>query len=120
MLKHDWFKGKRITVFGIGLNRGALATIRFLLAAGVREVIATDIKTKDDLAPTIAELSKYKNITFVLGQHRTEDFTHVDMVVKNPIIPWTNEYIKLAISHKIPVEMDASLFIQLTKRPMIG
>ncbi|QQR78376.1 MAG: UDP-N-acetylmuramoyl-L-alanine--D-glutamate ligase [Candidatus Moraniibacteriota bacterium] len=120
MLKSDWFKGKRITVFGIGLNRGALATIKFLIEAGVREVIATDIKTKEDLAPTIRELAKYKNITYVLGQHRSEDFTQADMVVKNPVIAWTNEYIKLALTQHVPVEMDASLFIQLTKRPMIG
>ncbi len=120
MLKRDWFKGKRITVFGIGLNRGALATIQFLIEAGAREVIATDIKSKEELAPTIQELAQYKNITYVLGQHRSEDFTHVDMVVKNPVVPWTNEYIRLAVAHKVPVEMDASLFIQLTKRPMIG
>lgn len=120
MLKHDWFKGKRVTVFGVGLNRGALSTIKFLLAAGVREIVATDIKTKEDLAPTLAELSKYKNITYVLGQHRPEDFTHVDMVVKNPVIPWTNEYIKLALAHEVPVEMDASLFIQFMKQPMVG
>ncbi len=120
MLKRDWFKGKRITVFGVGLNRGALSTIKFLLAAGVREIVATDIKTKEDLAPTLAELSKYKNITYVLGQHRPEDFTQTDMVVKNPIIPWTNEYIKLAIANGVPVEMDASIFVQLTKRPMVG
>ncbi len=120
MLKRDWFKGKRITVFGVGLNRGALSTIKFLLSAGAREIIATDIKTKEDLAPTIAELSKYKNITYVLGQHRPEDFTQTDMVVKNPIIPWTNEYIKLALGNGVPVEMDASIFIGLVKRPMIG
>lgn len=120
MLKRDWFKGKRVTVFGVGLNRGALSTIKFLLAAGVREIVATDIKTKEDLAPTLAELSKFKNITYVLGQHRPEDFTQTDMVVKNPIIPWTNEYIKLALAHQVPVEMDASIFIQLTKQPMIG
>lgn len=120
MLKRDWFKGKRITVFGIGLNRGALSTIKFLLAAGAREIVATDIKTKEDLAPTVAELSKYKNITYVLGQHRPEDFTQTDMVVKNPIIPWTNEYIKLALANRVPVEMDASIFIQLIKQPMIG
>ncbi len=120
MLKYDWFRGKRITVFGIGLNRGALGTIKFLIEAGVREVIATDIKTKADLEPTLQALAKYKNITYVLGQHRPEDFTHADMVVKNPVIPWTNEYIKLALTHHVPVEMDASLFVQLTKRPMIG
>lgn len=120
MLKRDWFKGKRITVFGIGLNRGALSTIKFLLAAGVREIVATDIKTKEDLAPTLAELARYKNITYVLGQHRSEDFTRTDMIVKNPIIPWTNEYIQLALTNHVPVEMDVSIFIQLTKRPMIG
>lgn len=120
MLKHDWFKGKRVTVFGIGLNRGALSTIKFLIASGVREIVATDIKTKEDLAPTLAELAKYKNITYVLGQHRPEDFTQADMVVKNPIIPWTNEYIKLALANQVPVEMDASLFVQFTKRPMVG
>ncbi len=120
MLKRDWFKGKRITVFGIGLNRGALSTIKFLSTAGAREIVATDIKTKEDLAPTLAELSKYKNVNYVLGQHRPEDFTRTDMVVKNPIIPWTNEYIKLSLAHQVPVEMDASIFIQLVKQPMIG
>lgn len=120
MLKRDWFKGKRITVFGVGLNRGALSTIKFLLAAGVREIVATDIKRKEDLVSTLAELSKYKNITYVLGQHRPEDFTQTDMVVKNPIIPWTNEYVKLSLAHQVPVEMDASIFVQLTKQPMIG
>lgn len=119
-LTREWFKGKRVTVFGIGLNRGALATIRFLVESGAKEVIATDIKTKEELAPTLKELASFKNITYVLGQHRVEDFTHVDMVVKNPIIPWTNEYIKLALDHHIPVEMDASLFVCLTNRPIIG
>jgi UDP-N-acetylmuramoylalanine--D-glutamate ligase len=120
MLKREWFKGKRITVFGIGLNRGALATIRFLAESGVREIIATDIRTKEELAPTLQELAKYKNITYVLGQHRPEDFTHVDMVIKNPVIPWTNEYVKAALGQRIPVEMDAGLFVSLVKNPMIG
>lgn len=119
-MKKNWFKGKRVTVFGIGLNRGALATIRFLAEAGVREIIATDIKSRDDLMPTIRQLERMKNITYILGQHRTEDFTHVDMVIKNPIIPWTNEYIKSALAHHVPVEMDASLFISLVSAPMIG
>ena len=120
MLKREWFKGKRVTIFGLGLNRGALGSIRFLIDSGVKEVIATDIKTKEELAPTLKELSSYKNITYVLGQHRSEDFTNVDMVIKNPIFPWTNEYIKLALEHKIPVEMDASLFTLFSRAPMIG
>lgn len=120
MFKKDFFKGKRITVFGIGLNGGALGAIEFLLQSGVREVIATDIRSKEELLPTLEKLKKYKNITYVLGQHRPEDFTNVDMVVKTPGIPWTNEYIKRAQEKNIPVETDASLFFQMVKNTTVA
>lgn len=120
MLKKDFFKGKRFTVFGVGLNGGALGAIEFLVQAGAREVIATDIRNRDELAPTLEKLKKYKNITYVLGQHRPEDFTTVDMVVKTPGIPWANEYIKRALEKKIPVETDASLFFQIVKNKTVA
>lgn len=120
MLKKDFFKGKRITVFGIGLNGGALGAIEFLIQAGAREVIATDIRNREELLPTLEKLKKYKNITYVLGQHRPEDFTHIDMVVKTPGIPWTNEYIKRAMEKNIPVETDASLFFQMVKNTTVA
>lgn len=120
MLKKDFFQGKRVTVFGIGLNGGALGAIEFLIQSGVREVIATDIRDKEDLAPTLEKLKKYKNITYVLGQHRPEDFTAVDMIVKTPGIPWTNEYIKLAVAKNILVETDASIFFQLIKNKTVA
>jgi UDP-N-acetylmuramoylalanine--D-glutamate ligase len=114
------FTDKRITVFGLGLNMGGVGTVAYLALQGAREIIVTDIKTKEELAPSIEKLERYKNITWVLGQHRPEDFTTVDMVVKNPGIPWTNEYIKLAVTHGIPVEMDSSLFFRRCKNPIIG
>lgn len=120
LLKRDYFKGKRITVFGIGLNGGALGAIEFLIQSGAREVIATDIRSGEELAPTFEKLKKYKEIVYVLGQHRPEDFTHVDLVVKNPGIPWTNEYIKLALEKRIPVETDASIFFQLIRNQTVG
>ncbi len=120
MLKKDFFKGKRVTVFGVGLNGGALGAIEFLIQSGVREVIATDIRSREELAPTLEKLKKYKNIVYVLGQHRPEDFMNVDMVVKTPGIPWTNEYVKRAVEKKIPVETDASLFFQMVKNKTIA
>ncbi len=120
MLKKDFFKGKRVTVFGVGLNGGALGAIEFLIQAGVREVIATDIRSREELAPTLEKLKKYKNIVYVLGQHRPEDFMNVDMVVKTPGIPWTNEYVKRAVEKNIPVETDASLFFQMVKNKTIA
>jgi len=114
-----WFKGKRVTVFGIGLLGGGVGTIRFLVEHGAR-VIATDIKTKKQLASSLEQLKGLKNVEYVLGQHRQEDFTKVDMVIKTPQALWTNKHIKLAIKNNIPVEVDSSLFFKLCKNPIIG
>jgi UDP-N-acetylmuramoylalanine--D-glutamate ligase len=113
------FKDKKITVMGLGLHGGGLGTVLFLARHGAR-LIVTDIKNKEQLAITIEKLNGLKNVEFVLGQHRREDFTRVDMVVKNPMIPWDNQHIKLALERKIPVEMDSSLFFKLCKNPIIG
>lgn len=120
MEKASLFKNKRITVFGLGMNMGGVGTALFLVSQGAKEVIVTDIKKKEELASSVAKLKECKNITFVLGAHRPEDFTRVDMVIKNPVIPWTNEYVELARRNGIPVEMDSSLFMKLCPAPVIG
>ncbi len=118
-MKTDFFKGKKITVFGLGLLGGGIGVVKFLVKHGAR-VIVTDIKNKEQLALSLEKLKGLKNVEFVLGQHRREDFEKVDMVIKNPVIPWTNEHIKFALSKNIPVEMDSSLFFKLSKNPIIG
>lgn len=120
MITKQFFKNKRVTVFGLGLNGGGVSAVKFLAKHGAKEIIVTDIKKRSELAASIASLKGVKNITYVLGQHRPEDFTRVDMVIINPGIQWTNEYIKLALKKNIPVEMDASLFFQICPCPIIG
>lgn len=120
MLQESFFKDKRITVFGLGLNAGGVGTVKFLVEHGAREIIVTDIKSREELGSSLEKLAKYKNVTYVLGQHRPENFTHVDMVIKNPVIPWTNEYVKLAEKHGVPVEMDSSIFFALCRAKIIG
>jgi UDP-N-acetylmuramoylalanine--D-glutamate ligase len=119
-MQESFFKGKRVTVFGLGINMGGVGTVRFLAEHGAREIIVTDIKGHDELASSIQQLAKYRTITYVLGQHRPEDFTRTDMVIKNPGIPWTNEYVKLAEKAGVPIEMDSSLFFRFSKAPIIG
>jgi UDP-N-acetylmuramoylalanine--D-glutamate ligase len=113
------FKNKKITVMGIGLNGGGVGIVSFLVAQGAR-VIATDLKTRDQLSGSLEKLKGLKNVTYVLGQHRREDFINVDMVIKNPLVPWDDKNIKLALEKGIPVEMDSSLFFKLCKNPIIG
>jgi len=115
----EFFKNKRVTVFGLGLHGGGVGTVKFLAQAGAK-ITVTDIKTKEQLTPSIKKLEEYKNVRYVLGQHRMEDFSHTDMIVKSPPIPWNNPYIKHALKHKIPVEMDASLFMRFCHRPVVG
>jgi UDP-N-acetylmuramoylalanine--D-glutamate ligase len=115
----SFFKDKKITVFGLGLHGGGVGTVKFLVANGAK-VIVTDLKSKEQLAPSIEKLKGLKNIQYVLGQHRIEDFSTVDMVIKSPPIPWSDKHIKLALENNIPVEIDSSLFFKLCKNPIIG
>lgn len=114
-----FFKNKKITVFGLGLHGGGVAVVKFLAKNGAK-VIVTDIKPREQLLPSLEKLKGLKNIEYVLGQHRPEDFTHVDMVIKNPAASWGSKQIKMALEHKVPVEIDSSLFFKLCKNPIIG
>lgn len=112
-------EGKRITVMGLGLHGGGIGTVRFLSEAGA-ELIVTDLKTEEELSSSLEKLKDLKNIEYVLGQHRMEDFSSVDMVIKNPAARWDNEYVRAALDNNVPVEMDSSLFFKLCKNPIIG
>lgn len=114
------FKGKRITVYGLGLHGGGVSTVRFLVEAGAL-VTVTDLKSYEQLLPSIEKLAPFeKNIRYVLGQHRSEDFIKADIVVKSPAIPWNDKYIRLSQENKIRIEMDSSIFFRYWNRPIIG
>jgi UDP-N-acetylmuramoylalanine--D-glutamate ligase len=118
-MKIEDFKGKKVTVMGLGLLGGGIGTVKFLNSAGAK-VLVTDIKSKEDLASSLTILKDCKGIEYVLGQHRAEDFTKADMVIKNPGASWENKYIQMALDKKIPVEMDSSLFFKLCKNEIVG
>lgn len=104
-------KGKRVTVMGLGLHGGALGNIRWLVEQGA-EVTVTDLKSAAELATTVKELDGLGNIELVLGEHRDKDFTDTDMVLRNPAVPRTSKYLKLARGAEVPIEMDSSLLFE--------
>ncbi len=108
------FKGKKITVMGLGLLGRGIAYTKFLAECGA-DLTVTDLKTKEQLKSSIKELSKYKKIKYVLGGHRLEDFRNREMVIKAAGVPLDSIYIKEAKKNNVPVEMDASLFAKITK-----
>lgn len=115
----NYFKGKKITLLGLGLHGGGIGTAEFIVRNGGR-VLVTDLKTREQLKPSLEKLKGLKNVEYVLGTHRPEDFKNTDMVIKNPAVPWDNQYVKLALANKIPVEMDSSLFFKLCANQIIG
>lgn len=107
----DDIKGLSVTVMGLGLNGGGLASARFFAEHGAKEVIVTDMKIEADLAPSVTELRRYPNIRFALGGHWVEDFNRVDVVIKNPGVKLEgNPYLAAARC----IETDLSIFLRLS------
>lgn len=111
-------QGKHITVMGLGLHGGGIGTVQWLLDTGARITI-TDMKTRDQLANAIKKveaLPNYseENITWVLGEHREEDFISADMIIRNPSVRKDSPYLTAARNAGVPIEMDSSLFFANT------
>ncbi len=106
-----WLKNKKVTVMGLGLNRGGLGITRFLAQSGA-DVLVTDLKTEKDLLKTLKELYNY-NIKYVLGRHRAEDFINRDMIIQNPGVPDNSKYLQIAREYGTPIETDLSLFLRI-------
>lgn len=99
-------------MLGLGLLGRGLNDAKFLAECGA-DLIVTDLKTKEELAPTLKKLSKYKNIKYILGEHRLEDFRNRDFILKAAGVPLDSPYIEEAKKNNIPIEMDESLFAKL-------
>lgn len=117
----NFFRGKKVTLMGLGLLGRGVGDAEFLARMGA-EVLVTDLKTERELALSVARLKKFKNIKFHLGGHRLEYFSgkggraRPDFVLKAAGVPLDSPYIKEARENGIPIEMDASLFAKLAPK----
>lgn len=113
------FRGKKITVMGLGLLGRGVGDTRYLARCGA-ELIVTDTKSREELAESVAQLESFSNITFVLGEHRLEDFRDRELILKAAGVPLDSPYIAEAKKHNIPVRMSADLFAELSGVTCIG
>lgn len=115
----EYFKGKKVTVMGLGLLGRALGDAEFMAKCGA-DLIVTDLKSSKELAPSVKKLKKYKNIKFVLDGHNISDFENRDFILKAAGVSLDSPYIAHAKKKNIPVEMSACLFARLANLPIIG
>ncbi len=99
---------------GLGILGRGVGVAEFLADCGAKLTI-TDLKSAKELRLSLKRLKKFKNIKFVLGRHKLEDFRGQDLIIKAAGVPIDSIFIKEARKNKIPVEMDASLFARLAK-----
>src|SRR5438067_1412320 len=111
-------RGKRVLVMGLGLQGSGMAAARYAAQQGAI-VRVTDLKSPEVLAPSVRALSGLP-IEFVLGEHRNEDFLWAEMIIRNPGIPLSSPYLRLAMEHGATVEMEIALFFLACPGRIIG
>ncbi len=113
------FRGKKITVMGLGLLGRGVGDAKYLAECGA-ELIVTDLKSREELADSVAQLESFSNITFVFGEHRLEDFRDRDFILKAAGVPLDSPYIAEAKKNGIPVRMSADLFAEISGIVCVG
>lgn len=103
---------------GLGLHGGGLGVTRWLIGQGA-DVTVTDLKTADQLQPSVDALAG-QAVRFVLGRHEATDFAAADLVIRNPGVPSQSAYLKIARDHGVPVEMEMGLFFRLCPAPILA
>lgn len=107
----DQFRGRRVTVMGLGRFGGGVAVARFLAERGAK-VTVTDLKCEEDLADSLADLDDISLHDLCLGHHRETDFTQADLVVVNPAVHPRNPLVLQAAQAGVPLTSEMNLFWQ--------
>jgi UDP-N-acetylmuramoylalanine--D-glutamate ligase len=104
----------KVTVMGLGLHGGGVASARYCLARGA-EVTVTDLRDEERLRSSLEALGDLP-IRFVLGGHEEGDFAGADMVIKNPAV---HRDVPLLLEAK-RIETDISLFLARAENPLVA
>ena len=114
-----YFKGKKITVMGLGLLGRGVGDTAFLAECGA-DIIVTDMKSEEQLAESLEKLAQYPNITYALGGHKDTDFLGRDMILKAAGVPLDSSFVTRARKDGAEIAMSGALFAKLSGIPIIG
>ncbi|MGD6775467.1 UDP-N-acetylmuramoyl-L-alanine--D-glutamate ligase [Sutcliffiella horikoshii] len=116
MKKINLYEGKRVLVLGLAKSGTATADLLHKLGA---KVIVNDRSPFEGNEQ--AEYLLSKGMEVVCGGHPTNIFDQkIDVVFKNPGIPYHNPLVQLATEKGIPVLTEVELAYQISEAPIIG
>ncbi len=110
------FKGKRVTVIGLGIEGEDLA--RYFAAHGAR-VTVSDAKSRQALGARAAALEA-AGVRLSLGRNDPADATGADLVCVSQGVPLSNPAVVAAREAGRPLESMTSLFFQWWPGPIAG
>lgn len=103
------FRGKKITILGLGLLGRGVGDAAFLAQCGA-EVLVTDKKTGSELAASVDQLKQYPNIAFKLGGHEETDVTECDILIKAAGVRLDSPEVAAARAAGVQIAMSTALF----------
>lgn len=108
------YENKKLLVVGLGKSGVNSAKLLHKLGA---DVIVNDLK--DAPADVLKELNA-EQIKVITGSHPLNLLNGIDLIVKNPGIPYSNVLIAEALKRKIPIITEPELAFEILDAPMIG
>lgn len=104
-------------VLVLGLAKSGKAAAHLLLKSNVK-VRINDLQA--DIDDKMIHSFKKEGAELILGSHPLSVLEGIDLVVKNPGIPYENVIVKEAINREIPVITEVELACQILQGPMIA
>jgi UDP-N-acetylmuramoylalanine--D-glutamate ligase len=114
----DAIPGMKVTIMGLGINGGGLASALFFARRGAR-VTVTDLRSASILAESMDCLREFP-IRYVLERHDETDFANADLVIKNPAVAPSSPFLQKARDKGVSVETDLSVFLSLASNPILA
>ncbi len=115
----EQYRNLPVTVMGLGRFGGGVAAAKFLAEHGAT-VTVTDLRSADELAESLNELSDVKDIRYELGGHPDRVFSECQMLVVNPAVRFDHPQVVQARSLGIDVTTEIELFIRHNPAPVIA
>ena len=115
------FRGRRVTIIGLGKGRTTAGLARFLVGKGANVTIA-DPKPREELVDGIARLGDIaEKVKLILGPSTDETaLAEPDFVFVIPGIRPRSPTILRALNRGVPVLTEMALFFRLCPAPIVG
>jgi len=113
-----YWRGKRVTVMGLGRFGGGVGATRWLVRQAA-EVTVSDQAGAEELAESVTALEGL-DVKLHLGGHRESDIVDCDVLVVNPGVPFDSPYLAIAREAGIELTTEINLFLARCPAPVVG